>query len=884
MARYFEAPVVQRADYAFQYPIEPIYDVLQLEQKKQDAGLADAMKLYDVNKQDVIRYEGDATKRDALMSQYNKQVDDIIYDANGNVKDLRNVMGQVQTIARQRAAEAQTGGLIHALTTNLSTQVANDKEIDDLAAKGEKGGIVRDHAEWAKQKAREDYAAQQGVGAKNASGFYNAYTPVSPALYKNVRETGDEIAKGWLTDKFQQGDMNSVGGSVDKDGNFIPGSGGKFAPSNEYRAYLQSMYPDYVTVDKNLGTIQTGSLEVAALEDIYQGVVSGLTNDTSQMQYLREEAQWKGNAKTEEEIQAYVDDAVHNAAELAADKHSKMHFDSKTLENWKVKANYNHSLRLREIEASKPKESPINVIESSGQNITYTVKPEEHIKKYDNAVSGRNEEQKLLDNLLRDAKGNTIRYEDLPADKKVEYQVIQDRIQNYNSQIAALGQAVTAAHDKIPDENKPVVPISNAIAGGLLPETSPTDPTFIATRNKVGLWLMQQYPNQSELADLVKSGATIPGLADFISNMDATAGGYIKQERERIKNLNTAVNPTGLLSGSTSLSASENAAKGVFDFTHAISYNDGQLKKALNQINAEGGVTMQTQDPFFSSETKGVGAQGEVNRFVADLNTHVKEGSQDLFTSMADGSDFINVGDYAVNKLNQGYSFKDINQNSISTKPSRGVSPRGHKLYQTTFTTTDGKSWTIQLEQKRTANKNLDQRRAQLGVQMLIAADPNVSIDVQNETKARGAEILGTEDWGYGFADAGVNGLKSGEEAIKSGKTQAVVVHKNGYPSLQVSRLKTGNYIVSLAQPQGYIIAPEDLLLDGDQSNRVIRDTRPWAQKEGKDPAMVFDDLNAVYEALGWWGRNAHINGTADLYKGQTTGVNIGSQYVPNED
>jgi len=118
MARYFQAPVMQPADYGYEMPFQQKMAYLQQQQSLQDKGMAEVSGLYDVGQLNAL--SADYTERDKLINKRYDEVDGLMTDDKGNLRDMRNIGPAVQQVARRRAKEEQSGGKWNAISSNYA--------------------------------------------------------------------------------------------------------------------------------------------------------------------------------------------------------------------------------------------------------------------------------------------------------------------------------------------------------------------------------------------------------------------------------------------------------------------------------------------------------------------------------------------------------------------------------------------------------------------------------------------------------------------------------------------------------------------------------------------------------------------------------------------
>jgi hypothetical protein len=803
MARFFEAPVVKATDYSFKYPVEQIGQVLELEQKKQDEALNNALKMMEANKQDVIQTVYDVNARDAMIQQRNAEINALVYDETGNVKDLRGIVPQLQGIARRRALEEQTGGIQHALSANLAQKTEQEKKNAELHAAGK---IHADQLDWLNRSAMQEYVAKGGVGTKNEQGFYNSYPSITPALAIDGEKVAMETANGWKTDKMQQGALDPITGA--------------YKPTQANIDAIKAKHPYYVDTGRQ-GLLQTGTLEWATLDEIYETTLNSLSNNEGLIEYLKQEAQFRGGATDEQSIKDYVINKVHNFSLDAANKYSTSHFEPKAYEDWMAKERYKSHLRQKEISMLIPKEKPIKVQESSGTKITYQADPSTFVPEYSTKINDRHKLQIELDKLVASVNGDLTK---LTGVKQTMYKQYSDDIANLNIEMEALSKVAEQANDYLSGNGQDLYQTTTGVTLFNLG----LDPNNQDLKGKLIWWLRDNY-SVDEMTQMLSSGqGKIEGLQQFLMSNDLF--------KDAVKNASSAEGKA--------------TANGYVQGDIILGEFGKNIKRALGEIDFEEEV----QYTFYGTESK----DNVVGDMQQDLTMHLKTNTVDGYTVTSTGQGFVNVQQYA-----EEMDLGKVIEGSEQARWSKEVTPSGAHIAYLTFKTEDGKSHSIYLSEKRDVNKNNKEQRYEMGVALIKSGLQLGSIEGGYDEQARGSMLLGTNDWGQPFADSGVYKLQKG----KTGEDQRAIVYKDGKSAYQVTWVPSlKGYILSSAEG-GYEVNAEDLLHpNSPQRNRLVTNSRPW-EDNGKGNQFLFKDLNSLYEELGWRYAAEHINTTADYVK-----------------
>jgi len=341
MARYFDAPVVQPIDYGFQMPFQEIMYTLGNKQKAQDESVAAGMAMYKEQK-DAI--DTDNPLRNAYRQMRTSRLDKLMYDEEGNLKDLSGASGLIQKEANTRANEEMTGGLGWALSASLTSLTDYNKQLDDLH-KDEK--ITKDHYNWLKTNSKAIYDAKGGLGAPSGPDGYSSdqlFQGTQAANYQDLVEKGETLAKG--TGALQ-----------------VQSSGMQYQVDPETGMYIiQEDAGDFKGVDGGRYR-QTGTVLQVPYNKIATAVGHGLIQDQKLIEYLRQEAQFSGGAQTAKEVNEYVQKKIEAEAHRSAMKYMEAKFEPKLMEDWKakeyIKFQYGKSLiKLEQLNANQVVELP----------------------------------------------------------------------------------------------------------------------------------------------------------------------------------------------------------------------------------------------------------------------------------------------------------------------------------------------------------------------------------------------------------------------------------------------------------------------------------------------------------------------------------------------
>lgn len=326
MARYFQAPDLQPLQYGPEMPFQEIMAVLQQKQKLQDTTIAEGNALRDPT---IKALEKDYGLRDRVLGSIQSNLDRIMYDDKGRLKDLSTgaARAEIQKEARRQANLKKTGGVWWGLETSYNNWEKYEKDIDEMY-KGSKIGADRLNFLKSQSMARYQGIKQQG------NHFTNLFTGIDAAKEEDEVKYAIDLTDGYKSNQVQI--------------STIPGGLVERSVTPEYLAELKKKYPDMISL-QNGAYLQDGTLEYVLYDEVYNFAFTNLANNKSIMADLVQEAQQYG-ATTNEEINKYVTEKIEYAAHQGASKSSYFKFDPNIRENWQARIAREHAYRKAEID------------------------------------------------------------------------------------------------------------------------------------------------------------------------------------------------------------------------------------------------------------------------------------------------------------------------------------------------------------------------------------------------------------------------------------------------------------------------------------------------------------------------------------------------------
>lgn len=571
MARFFQAPIVQPMDYGFKLPFNEIMGALSIKQKEQDSLKAELGKLQD-NPLDALAADYDL--RGGSVTQSQRNVDAIMYDENGNVRDLTGQTRQIQAEARRQYMQKQTGGIDWGVSTS---KTIHDKYLEEIA-KNEK--ITADAKNYYIEASQHKYTEKGGLGApQGAGGLYTEgqlFQGIKPAAYVDIPKLGEVYG-----DKVGQTQIQTSGATIDPTTSKVMSVDGK---------HFQS---------KDFGMIQTGTLLTTTYEQIFNSTAQGIAGNEEAVQYLEHEAKalaWKAGNKnpTEEQIDQHVNSRIKEEADRAGHKFMSAKFEPKVYDNWlyqyKVKqANDLALIKAQEAEKIPLIEVPLNSTQTNINPETFTVKKKdiaEALVTNDIAIKAMEINGKLKPELASNPT-SAKQYQDL-KDKQRDMNFEMKGIQNVERNVLAQGGFNSA----------------NIMLGTLdkVMNAYDTDPTI---KHSLAMYLVTGKTNKALLTDEEQTTVNnvYKSLEHYTKDPKLAATIFTNDMQTRAEELASGNLPTVVVN---EINKTKTYGKGAADTP--AKYIIGELKTAYNKtrdalvlettnyINKNGGANFQTQN------------------------------------------------------------------------------------------------------------------------------------------------------------------------------------------------------------------------------------------------------------------------------------------------
>lgn len=312
MARFFQAPIVQPMDYGFKLPFQEIMGALKMKQAEQDAVVKTGQGLLE---KPLNALAADYDTRENAVTSRQQRIQNLMYDADGNLKDLTGKAGEMNAEARKQFQEEQSGGTWWAAEGSVAQRTKYQEALD----KDDK--LLSQHKKYLSEASDYIYNEKGGLGTpQGLSGLYTEgqlYQGIKPAAYVDVEKMGDAMGKDAGESAIQvsgvQIDPTTSRVMMTDEGDFKGVDGGRFR--------------------------QTGVLLTKTYDQIYHATANGLMTNEESLQYMEQEARaiaWgMGNKNpTEDQIQQHIDTRIKNEADRVAHKYMSAKFNPEVYNDW----------------------------------------------------------------------------------------------------------------------------------------------------------------------------------------------------------------------------------------------------------------------------------------------------------------------------------------------------------------------------------------------------------------------------------------------------------------------------------------------------------------------------------------------------------------------
>lgn len=579
MARFFQAPIVQPMDYGFKLPFNEIMGALSIKQKEQDTLKAELGKLQD-NPLDALA--ADYQLRGGSVTQSQRNVDAIMYDENGNVRDLTGQTRQIQAEARRQYMQKQTGGVDWGVSTS---KTIHDKYLEEIA-KNDK--LTVDQKNFYTEASQHNYAERGGLGApQGAGGLYTEgqlFQGIKPAAYVDIPKLGEVYG-----DKVGQTQIQKSGVQVDPttsrvismdDGDF------KGADGNRFR--------------------QTGTLLTTTYEQIFDATSKGIANNEEAIQYLEHEAKalaWKmGNKNpTPEQINQHVNTRIQEEADRAGHKFMSAKFEPKVYQDWVAvkRAELNNAKAL----ADYTKVVDLKPVEVSMNTVQNTINTKELFEKRTGIQTSYDTTKAEID-AKTGPDGKLLPFLASDPDEVKDYKELQARLTKHQLELDGLTETENLILSKggFNDANMGIVAISKAM--------EKYGPNELETKSSLISYIVTGKADLASLSDADKKAASnLQQQMDFYKNNPEKVSTLFSPEmNERALELVNGNYPQGVdqlfknKKGVSYGDASDPVSfmKRVISDTYKEERNSNLVKTSA-AVNATGGMNFQTEDTVIGS-------------------------------------------------------------------------------------------------------------------------------------------------------------------------------------------------------------------------------------------------------------------------------------------
>lgn len=431
MARFFKAPVVQPIDYGYDIPFAETFAVLQQKQKEQDTALGEVQALRD---KPINANEWYFDTRNKVLEDRDARLDAIQYDDKGNLRDLTQSLDLIQKEARRQVKEEQPGGIVHALETDYANRNKYIEQLDEMAKKEPgKGGISKARRDFLLQFSdmRERGRAGAGVGITLQPG--GQFGPSQLYSGETAAKEFDEfkLAEGYSVN-WKPNQIQTAKG---------PNGVGLVRFSDAAIQDLRKKYPKEMAFVGPPGQsgdyVQTGALEYVLFEEVYGHTRTALARHEELNQDLAQEALQYG-AQNPQQVQAYVNQRLDEAAAYAAEKESRFKFSPTVRDNWRKKKQVDFYYKKKTIDYEREKEKDMRIFQTQTHTTQRKFKVSDITKRKNEAQEMIKSRRDMLANKFEDENGNVL--ESVLNNKQLydEYKGIQNEIRQHQGTLDKL--------------------------------------------------------------------------------------------------------------------------------------------------------------------------------------------------------------------------------------------------------------------------------------------------------------------------------------------------------------------------------------------------------------------------------------------------------------
>jgi hypothetical protein len=239
-----------------------------------------------------------------------------LQEMQGGIDNVTNMYSN-QQISQARRAQAdmmrsitrdwQPGGRAANFESTYTNIQAYNDHIDTLL---EEQVITAPQANWLKSQSLENFGGTYSIDDEGNFLEGSPFSGITAAPYVNILEDALTIADGWKSDK----------------------------------------HPDGIAYDSIRGYYDIRTKESVDAEEVFNAIYEPLRDDPKRLASLEQQARVAG-ATTQEEIQAYINNQVTEAANLAAQKVGFKHIERDFIRDWVAQENMRDRLaRQREQE------------------------------------------------------------------------------------------------------------------------------------------------------------------------------------------------------------------------------------------------------------------------------------------------------------------------------------------------------------------------------------------------------------------------------------------------------------------------------------------------------------------------------------------------------
>lgn len=798
MARYFQAPVMQPADYGYEMPFVQKKAFMDQQQAMQDQGRSAVEGLYDVGQLNALKQ--DYGTRDKLINRRYEETDALLTDDEGNLKDLRNIKPAVTSIARRRAKEEQSGGAWNAINNNYAAAISYQNEIAELHKKGEIG-IQRKDA-----LISDAFSNYSGIGSKDEFGAFNGFSGKTAAKEVDDIQIAYDYAKDVAFQKLQ------AAGVIDQNGLLADNETiENVMNSSKFKSVMGGMY------------VQTGSVEFRTMETINNITKSALYSNNQLKEDIMQEA-WQSGYSTPEQQAAYYEQKVNALSLNAAEKYASVKFSPQVKKNWMYEKQIDLKNGKALIDYEKAKE--LNTLEWNTTTQDYKIAKPQELNKQISAGTKRIGALKEKINHIKNKENPTGEELDNLHEYEVDLQKAELQNHAWERQQQAVGAGLIKTKGKGYGYGKATDAAFDLFLGGVSGTSANTSAEVKAFKAQT----MEFLKNETELTEEEIVAKMMSGT---LFNHEVS-GKKVSDHILDIAKANDTKRAQPWLYRTTGNDSYNKVMKGDnYDMS-------GYFTKDVNSINNGGGFEISQNVTAQDAES------GALRFFNKGLTQLVTDGSPDL-TDVGTG------GTFDALKLVQDLNGKRMGKvQAYDLKEPHPITGSPQALVVINYTDRNGKSQKIQ--RKVTTQNGTNTANSIWKNKRVFAGEKIKSAQARGSQPTAVADLEeGSLDYGY----ATLNGSRVQQmNNLKEGEIDMVIIPGQEDTPIFFKKTNAGKLKAGYGTPDGKGGWLEPDFVD---NQGLIYDVRTWKQ-DGESLNHQWDNVEAFVQNYGWVAYNQELN------------------------